>query len=143
RAGYPRSECCYLTRVCGIQYANPTATEITEEVFARVLGRKLINLRVVEGAACNCAAVGVRILIDGVAEIGVGRAARPFASRPTIVCSSESVVNFFPGVLADIIDENPACAGLDGKSERITKTQRPNSPVGICRGVVKRIVHRD
>src|SRR5204863_1101990 len=60
---------------------------------------------------------------------GIGHArngARTFADAPTIVRTSNTVVNLFPGILAHVIDVHSAAAGLKTKGVGIAQANRPN-----------------
>ena len=49
---------------------------------------------------------------DRIAEIWIRRIAESFASGPTIVRPGDTVVDLFPRVLADIVDEHSSDARL-------------------------------
>src|SRR6266404_5974035 len=111
--------------------------------MAHVFGRELRIGRVVEGAACYGAAFAVRILKDRVTEAGVGRVARSFAIRPAVVRPGDAIIDFFPGILADIVDEDPAGSGLNGKREWIAKAKGPDGAIRARGGGKERIVTRN
>ena len=72
-----------------------------------------------------------RVVIDRPAESRVGR--RPFARGPAVIAARDGLVDLFPGVLAHVVDEDPAGAGLDGETERIAEAPSPRSR-GTCPG---------
>src|SRR5580765_1684002 len=125
-----------------VEFTNPPAAVISEEIDSRVFGWKLAGDGIVEGAPGNRASPGMGILVDWIAEIGVDRTARAFTIRPAVIRSGNAVVNRLPGALADVVDEDPARIWLDGERERVAKAQRPNGAINTRGGIVKRIVTR-
>ena len=81
--------------------------------------------------------------VERIAEAGVRRIAKPFAGGPGIVRPCDPVVDFFPSVLSDIVNEHPANARLNREGERIAQAQRPDGAVGARSRVVERIIRRD
>src|SRR5206468_642753 len=110
---------------------------------ARVLRRKLADCGIVKRAAHDCAALGVRILIDRIAEAGIRRTARAFAIWPAVVGASNAVVDFLPRALPDVVDEHSPRDWLDRERKRIAQAERPDGAIHSGGRVVKRIVARN
>src|SRR6185369_2696319 len=49
-----------------------------------------------------------------------------FRSGPTVVRSRNAVVDLFPGVFADVIDEDSSGAWLHGERERVAQPESPD-----------------
>src|SRR6185503_2305186 len=116
RARKSGRECRDLT-VRRIVSPDPPAAQVGEEIEAGVLRGELAGNGIVEDAARDRAALGVRVLVDRIVEIRIRRSARAFAIRPTVVRSGDAFVDFLRGVLPDVVDEHPAGPRLDGKGE--------------------------
>ena len=67
----------------------------------------------------------------------------PFGGRPAVVGAGNSVVDFLPGRLANIVDEQASCAWLKAKGKRIAETECPDRAIVPARGIVERIVGWD
>ena len=68
-----------------------------------------------------------------------GSVGRSFRVGPAVVGAGDAVVDLLPGVLADVVDEHPAGAGLEGEGERVAQAERPDRAVRACCGVEERI----
>ena len=59
------------------------------------------------------------MLKERIAKVHVRRRTKTFAGRPAVIRSSDSVVDFLPGALAHVVDEQPAGSRLKPEGERI------------------------
>jgi len=70
-------------------------------------------------------------------------AGRTFGCGPAVVRTSDAVIDFFPGGLANIVDEEPGCVWLKSEGERIAEAKRPDGAIVSSGGIVKWIVRGD
>src|SRR6266850_2232641 len=128
-----------------IKNANPTVTVISKKVFADVTGWKLDRGGIVKSAARDCAAFRtqrtVAIPKDRATEIRIR--SWTFRGRPAVIRSRNTVIDFFPGALAHVVDEHARGAGLKREREWIAQTQRPNRSIDSSGGVEEWIVCRN
>src|SRR5439155_6122252 len=115
-----------LISVGWVQLANPTAAQVGEEINPGVPRWKLAGRGIVEGAADDGTFRAVRVLVDGIPEVWVGRTASAFTIRPAVVRPADSVIDLLPRAIADVVDKQPAGARLDGECERIAQAIGPN-----------------
>src|SRR5207237_7696449 len=129
----------------GIEDTNPATAQIGKEILTGVGGRELRHRRVIESGADNGAAGGiagsVAVVVDRAAEIGITR--RTFGYRPAVVRTGNSIVDFFPGRLANIIDEHAGRAWLKGEGKRVAQSKRPDRAIASRRGSVDWVSGRD
>ena len=85
--------------------------KIGKEILAGVGGRELRHRRVIESAANNGATGWYRCAVP-VIKIGLTErwiTGRTFGGRPAVVRTGNAVVDFLPGRLANIVDEEASC----------------------------------
>ena len=125
-----------------IENSDPAAAQIGKKILAGIRGRKLRHRRVIESAADNGSAGGiggpVAVEVDRAAERWITRGT--FGCRPAVVRTSDAVVDFFPGRLANIIDKQAGRARLKSEGERIAEAKRPDRAIVSSRGIVERVV---
>ena len=98
-----------------VESADLTVAKVHVQVRADEGGREHGGRRVVEGAAREgTAAVGAAVAV-GEERIGEGRVApvRAFEGRPAVVRPGGPLVDLFERALPDVVDEQPARAGLE------------------------------
>src|SRR5207302_6173735 len=83
----------------------------------------------------------VAIVVDRTPKCWI--AGRTFGGGPTVVRTGNAVVDFFPGGLANIIDEEAGRAWLKSEGEWIAEAKRPDGAIVPSGGIVKWIVGRD
>src|SRR5207253_1312213 len=89
---------------------------------------------------------GVALVGASAVHVGEQRSAeggvrgRPLGARPAIVGAGHALVDFLPGVLANVVDKHSPRAWLESKGERVAQSQRPNGAVRSRGRVEKRIV---
>src|SRR5262249_26277300 len=123
-----------IRRIVGrVQHTNPTAADVGEKIFANESTRKLQHRRIVERCADDGAASGaarpVPIEEDRVPEIWIRRGSRTFCDRPAIVRSGNTVINFLPRALTNVVDKHASGSRLKCEREWIAQTDRPNRAV--------------
>src|SRR3954470_17621297 len=64
-----------------------------------------------------------------VCQIRLRRRADTFTCRPAVVCAGDAFVDFFPGGLSNIVDEESAGSGLEIKRKRIAETESPDCTI--------------
>src|ERR1044071_3125588 len=121
RTGQPGGESGNAVAIGRVQHPDPAPAVISKEIDAGVLRWKLGHRRIVKRPARNGAPVGVRVLENGIMETRVGLTARAFAGWPAVVGSGRAVVDFLPGILADVVDEDPSRPRLEGEGERVAQ----------------------
>src|SRR6202035_4041967 len=113
-----------------IQHPDPTAAQVGEEILPNETARKLQDRRIVKRSAddgtASRAARPVPIVKDRVPEIWIRRGGRAFCRRPAIVRSGNTIINFLPRALTNVVDEQASGSGLKGKCEWGAQTHRPN-----------------
>ena len=124
-----------------IKHMNPASTQIGEKILAEIGGRELKHGRVIESAANDGAADIVLVEVDRASERWV--VGRSFRYRPAIVWTSNTVVDFLIGRLADIVDEHAARARLKGEGKRIAEPKCPDRPIVPSRAIIERIIRWD
>src|SRR5205823_7409127 len=129
----------------GIENSDPTATQIGKKVLTDVGGRELRHRRVIKSATYNGAAGGiagpVAVEVDRAAERWIAR--RTFGCRPAVVRTGNAVVDFFPGRLTNIIDEQAGRAWLKSEGKRVAEAKRPDRSIASSGAIVERVVSRD
>src|SRR4029077_13119288 len=114
---------------------------IGKKIFAGIRGRELRHRRVIESATDNGAAGGiaspVAVEVDRAAERRIAR--RTFGCGPAVVRTGNAVVDFFPGGLANIIDEEAGRARLKSEREWVAKAKRPDRAIISARGIEERV----
>src|SRR4051794_11307290 len=65
---------------------------------------------------------------------------RAFRGRPAIIRSGNTVIDFFPSVLADVVNKQASRPRLECEGEGIAQAQRPDCAIVSGRGVEERIV---
>src|ERR1700730_12483795 len=123
-------------RIAGrIQHTDPTAAQVGEEILPSETARKLQDRRIVERSADNGtasrAARPVPIVKDRVPEIWIRRGSRTFFCRPAIVRSGNTIIDFLPRALTNVVDEQASGSGLKRECEWIAQTHGPNRAVGV------------
>src|SRR5215475_10475140 len=123
-----------IRRIVGrVQHTNPTAADVGEEIFANETARKLQHRRIVERSADDGAASGaarpVAIEENRIPEIWIRRGSRTFCDRPAIVGSGNTVINFLPRALTNVVDKQTRGSRLKGEREWIAQTDSPNRAV--------------
>ncbi len=139
RAHQALGERLHLPRMIGVEDLDPALDEIREEIPAAIPGRE-----VGRGAGRAEGPAGDRgdgVVVDRPDEPRVGR--RPLARGPAVVAGGESLVDLFPGVLAHVVDEDPAGAGLDREAEGVAEPPSPDRPVLAAGRLAERIILGD
>src|SRR5262249_11365318 len=138
-AGKPGHEIAALR----IELANPGTHEIGEEIIPCIFGGELLGRWIVKSATGDRESLGgsgtVQIGENRGLETGIVR--RAFGIGPAVIAAFDALVDFFPGHLADVIDEHLLGAWLKGKGERIAQAQGEDFASGAChsnKGVVAR-----
>ena len=128
-----------------MESADPPATEVSKKVVSHKRAWKLLDGRIVKRcprySASSGFAAAVCVSEKWTAESRV--ACWTLGVGPAVIRTSNAVVYFLPGVLTNVVYEDPAAAGLEVKRERISETQCPDRAVVPGRGVEERIVGRN
>src|SRR6185436_6342224 len=116
-------------RIKWIQRLEPAATEVSKEIFADVLSGEGCSCRVVKRTTRDRAihSISRRVLINRIRHSGC--AARAFASGPSIVSAGNSEIDFFPGVLSDVVDMHTSSSWLKTEREWIAQTDCPDRAI--------------
>src|SRR6185295_8636219 len=122
----------------GIKKVYPATTQVGEKVFSDEARRELDRGRIVKSSSRNGAPKRVCVGKQRRTKCRIAR--RTFAVGPTVIGSRDAVVDLFPGVLADVVDEHPARSGLKRKRERIAQSERPDGAIVSDGLIEKRIV---
>ena len=124
-----------------IEAPDPPPAEVGEEVIADVIGRELdVRGRIERRAGDRAASVPVAVGVQRATEPRIARGS--LRLRPPVVRSGDAVVDLLPGVLAHIIDEHAAGAGMEREVERVAEPESPDRRVGAgC--AEERVVSRD
>ena len=83
------------------------------------------------------------VRVDRAREARARTTDRTFRGRPAVIRAGNAVVDLFPSVLADVVDEHAAAGRMERERERIAKPSRPDRPVVAGCACVKRIVRRN
>src|SRR6202171_4941019 len=96
-------------RIVGrIQHTDPTTAQVGKEILPSETARKLQDRRIVERFADNgTASRAVRpvpIVKDRVPEVWIRWRSRTFFRRPAIVRSGNTIIDFLPRALTNVVD---------------------------------------
>ena len=125
----------------GIEPADPAAAVVGEEIIVEVVRRKLRSLRCVKRSASDGTAGRVTVDIPRAVVCRIGRI--PLGVRPAVVCPGDAVVDLFPRVLADVVDEEPRLHRIEREGKRVAQPERVDETVVARRRAVERVVRRN
>ena len=115
----------------GIVNVNPIVDEISEEIVAVVLSGEIALGRIVKRAGGDGeAGVGteaVAVSEDRPGDVRIAGGA--FGLRPAVIGTGVEFVDFLPGVLADVVDEDFPGTGLHAEGERVSQAERVDGTV--------------
>ena len=145
---------CEIGHGQGVEVDTPdeVAAVVGKEIVPDVIRRELRRLRVVEVAARDRAGrrvSRVAVIREGirVERIVAGRRGplqeRPLAGGPAVVQPRLLVVDLFPRVLTDVVDEDAPREGLHPEREGIAMAERPDLVAGRRRVADERVVVGD
>src|SRR5437660_6497953 len=122
-------------RIVGrIQHPDPTTAQVGEEILPNETARKLQDRRIIKRSADNGtasrAARPVSVVKDRVPEIWIRRRSRTFCRRPAIVRSGNTIINFLPRALTNVVNEQASGSRLKRERKWVAQTYCPNRAVG-------------